>query len=176
MISDPAKALSPDLLEAYGLPPGLDNLSQNTDGWGEFLADLIFRVPTLVLGQRKQGKKMLLYDFRAASPYPGWKLGYGKANHSITDMFFFNAAKGCIQPELEEQYEGAVKQLQDLWIDFCHGQSPWSGFGSDGQGQLGPIQTIDNGGTGREHRTVEEVVGEKKMKQWRAVLEYSDVP
>lgn len=157
------------VLEAYGIQNTIETPSKDRDTWAEFVADMIFRIPPYLIGLKTQGKTFL-YEFQSTNPYPGWKLGYGKANHAISDLFLFNPAGDLVEKKHQGEYSGAVQQLQRDWISFCYGQLDWEPFKANDMDKLGPVYTFANHGAGGKFDTLEAAIGKNIVDRWRTVL------
>lgn len=162
------------LTKTYGLEKSLQNPEEKLEVWAEFIADLMFRVPPLFIAQHHQGSKVFLYDFQSTNPFRGWPLGYNKANHAISDLFFFNAGGDLVESQHKEAYDGAVNELQSAWIDFCYGKYAWAAFKKNESGAIGPIRTFENGGKGLVYQTLEEFIPDTVVRRWRTALNLSD--
>lgn len=163
------------ILQAYGIEDTVETPSKDRDTWAEFVADLIFRIPPYLIGLTHTGSKTYLYEFAATNPYPEWPLGYGKANHALSDIFLFNPAEDLVGAKHREEYSGAVQQLQREWIDFCYGDLTWTPFppGNSNEG-LGPVYSFANCGAGGESASLAQVVGDEVVERWKTVLEVAE--
>lgn len=168
--SQPSTYYSHTLLSAYGLSTSVDMPSGRLDRWAEYLADLLFRIPPYLIALNHSGSKVFVYDFQGTNPFPGWELGYGKANHAISDIFLFNPAGDLVERKHHKEYDGAVRQLQAAWIKFCYGILDWEPFNVEDSQDLGPIHTIANESLGRKYKTLRELVREDILQRWKAVL------
>ncbi|KAK5044916.1 hypothetical protein LTR84_010288 [Exophiala bonariae] len=169
LTSETNDLFSADVLKAYGIQNTIETPSKDRETWAEFVADMIFRIPPYLIGLKTQGKTFL-YEFQSTNPYPGWKLGYGKANHAISDLFLFNPAGDLVEKKHQGEYSGAVQQLQRDWISFCYGQLDWEPFKAGDVDKLGPVYTFANHGAGGKFDTLEAAIGKDIVDRWTTVL------
>jgi hypothetical protein len=173
LTSKTEELFSQDVLQAYGIQDTIETPTKDREIWAEFVADLIFRIPPYLIGLKTLGKTFL-YEFESTNPYPGWKLGYGKANHAISDLFFFNPAEDLVEEKHKAEYSAAVYQLQRDWISFCYGQLEWEPFKAGDMEKLGPVYTFANHGAGGKSETLEEAVGKELVSRWKSVLNVAE--
>lgn len=169
LTSKTEELFSTEVLTAYGIQDTVETPTKDRETWAEFVADLIFRIPPFLIGLKAQSKTYL-YEFESTNPYSNWKLGYRKANHAISDLFLFNPAGDLVAEDHQEEYSGAVYQLQRDWISFCYGQLDWEPFKAGDVEKLGPVYTFANHGVGGKAETLEAVVGKVVLTRWRAAL------
>jgi hypothetical protein len=166
----------PSILDAYNLTNTLTTPTQNREGWADYLADVIFRIPPFLLGLHPTTKTQTtrLFEFAATNPYKGWAPGYNRANHSATDIFLLNPAADLVEDQHRDEFDGAVAQLQREWIAFCYGAYPGQAFEAGNTERMGPVRVIGNYGRGRDLERLADVVGEEMVTRWRAVLAMAD--
>lgn len=170
LTTDPQSVLSPAILQTYCIAETKETPSKQVSEWAEFVAHLIFRIPPLHIALNHAGSKIYLYDFKGTNPYSGWPLGHGKANHAISDIFFFNPAGDLVEEQYQDEYTGAVRQLQEQWIRFCYGHLDWDAFDTADGERLGPVYTFENHGKGKRYEKMSDVVGSETVRRWEAVL------
>ncbi|SPO04566.1 related to triacylglycerol lipase V precursor [Cephalotrichum gorgonifer] len=166
----------PGIAAAYGIENALDQPSANTEGWAALIADVAFRIaPVYVAAASKRhragGSPILVYEIAATNPFSKWAWGYRKANHGINDAMLFDVAGDQVPAEHRDEWRPAAAALQDAWLDFCYGRRPWEPFAAGEK--LGPVYRFENGSRGTLCWSLEELVGEKVAKRWRALLNAS---
>ena len=165
-----------DILEAYGIEDSDTTPGQSRESLEShisLIADISFRMPVYHVAIQSQlycQANILVYEMQFTNPYPRFPKTYKRANHAANDVFLFSVAPDLV-PELHlEEFTGAVKQLRDSWLDFCHGKKlPWGRF-QNANCKLGPVFTYANEGKGRECGTIEEAVDPATAARWRTVL------
>jgi hypothetical protein len=165
MLPSPSALSHPAILSAYSLsPPTLPSHAQLT-------ADLAFRLPPLYLALHSPPpSQTLVYEIQATSPFPHAPVSsYGKAHHGINDLFLFDVASDMVPLKHWRAWEGAVKQIQAVWLDFCSGRLPWEPV-RRGLGGRGPIYVFGECGAGVQKETLGEAVGSRDEKRWLALL------
>jgi hypothetical protein len=162
----------PSILGAYNLTNTLTTPTQNREGWAEYLADVIFRIPPFLLGLHPTTKTQTthVFEFTATNPYKGWPPGYKRANHSATDIFLLNPAADLVEDQHRHEFDGAVAQLQRQWISFCYGAYPGRAFEAGNAERMGRVRVIGNYGGGGDVDRLGVVLGEEMVARWRAVL------
>lgn len=165
--------------EAYNLSSSaLEHPGESFTTWTELAADLTFRVPPFYIAQtaKSAATSVLVYDIQATNPFPRFPRAYGKANHAINDLFFFNVAQDLIDEKHRVEWTGAAQQMQKTWTEFCHGGRPWTPMKpiTDatklGEGPVGPLFVYMNAGQGKEYGLLEDAVGIELAGRWRAIL------
>lgn len=142
--------------------------------WSSLLADCVFRIPYLYTARRNRSphNNILLYEFKATNPYPSGTSWYGKANHGINDLFIFNTAFDKVPEKHRGEYDGAVREAQRCWLEFCHGRLPWPHANGIESGKE-PIYVFENGEQSHLAKGLEEALGRKVAAKWEAVLAWS---
>ncbi|KAK4150170.1 Alpha/Beta hydrolase protein [Chaetomidium leptoderma] len=176
----------PAVAAAYGIEgAALERPSTNIDGWAALIADVAFRIaPVYVAAEASKRRRaaaaaaaggIFVYEIAATNPFPKWAWGYGKANHGVNDVLLFDVAGDQVPAEHRDEWRPAAAALQAAWLDFCHGRRPWEPLAAVGDGEkLGPVYRFENGGSGgRLCHSLEDLVGEKVARRWRAVLNAS---
>jgi hypothetical protein len=176
----------PAVVAAYGLnqtaigpdgstQTGLTHPSVAFAGWTALMADIVFRLPPLLLAQThaaagvasSRNAKLFVYCIHATNPFPLWPTSYRRANHAINETFVFDVAADCVPPTEADEYKGAVAEIQRAWINFTNGNEPWT----PATGGQGPVYVFRNGSGSSEHATVAAAEGEEVEARWQALLE-----
>jgi hypothetical protein len=166
--------LSPPVLEAYGVSDTLTTPSKDLGTWATLVADVVFRIPPYVVALTNTASKVYVYDFQATNPFPGWPLGYGKSNHAISDLFFFNVAEDLVSERHQAEYSAAARELQRTWIAFCHGELNWEPFDTASEEKLGPVYALANHGKVVKHDSLESALGKEAVGRWKAVISMTE--
>ncbi|KAF4333990.1 triacylglycerol lipase V precursor [Fusarium beomiforme] len=171
----------PAIAQAYNLDREKSCLDSFED-LASLMADVAFRAPPIysaaVIKKHQAANSntanaapVLLYEIQATNPYKNWSLGYKMANHGINDIMLFNPAEDQVPTEHLESWLSAVNQVQAAWLDFCHGNMPWTPFQWSGDiDSLGGIYVFPDGGQGRLSETLDDVDGTVIATRWRALL------
>ncbi|KJX96662.1 hypothetical protein TI39_contig607g00018 [Zymoseptoria brevis] len=171
IISGSDALFQPGVLKAYNLENARIELrSEDLQSCAELAADVIFKIPPILIATRHEHGKIFVWNLQATNPHSGWPLGYRKAHHALADLLVFNVAGDLVPPEHREEYDPPVEQLQEDWTDFCYGELKWDEFVA-GSEQLGPVYTYENFGRGGRRATLGEAIGENTLARWREVLE-----
>jgi hypothetical protein len=168
------KMLSPSVLEAYGASETLTTPGKDLETWAKLLADVVFRIPPVIIGLVNAKSKVYVYDFQATNPFPGWTLGYNKSNHAISDLFFFNVAEDLVPEKHQAEYSEAARELQRIWIKFCYGELGWEPFNREDEESLGPVYALANHGKLTKHESLESALGAETMRRWRSVISMAE--
>ncbi|KAL6248661.1 hypothetical protein RBB50_004916 [Rhinocladiella similis] len=174
LTAQPDPLLAPEILELYGLSDSVDNPTKQFSSWAQFVAELIFKIPQYHVALNHTGSNIYVYEFQATSPFPGWELGYGKAGHAINEVLQYNSGGDLVDEKHQPEFNGAVQELQDRVVGFCHGELGWEPFDKDNKERLGPIYTFTNHGRGRKYDSIGDVVGPDALKRWKAILAVSE--
>lgn len=167
--------LSPSVLEAYGTSETLTTPSKDLEAWAKLLADVVFRIPPIIIGMVNAGSKVYVYDFQATNPFPGWTLGYNKSNHAISDLFFFNVAEDLVPERHQAEYSGAARELQRTWIKFSYGELGWEAFNRADEESLGPVYALANHGKVVKHDSLESALGATTVRRWKSVISMAEL-
>jgi carboxylesterase type B len=159
----------PSVTDAYNLSSSLQRPSSAILAWADLLADVAFRIPPLHIAAHHPAN-VLVYEIRCKNPYPLWSWSFGRAHHAVNDLFLFDVAPDLVPVELQKDHARNVAQIRAAWLDFCYGKVPWEPFNKREE-NLGPMHIFENGGGGRDAKTLEEALGLETSGQWRAVLE-----
>jgi carboxylesterase type B len=160
----------PNVLKAYNIENARTELRpQDLQGCAELLADVIFKIPAILVALKHTHGKVFLWNLQATNPHPGWTLGYQKAHHALADLMVFDVANDLVAPQHREEYDPPVKQLQQDWTDFCYGELQWDEFVARNEA-MGPVYTYENYGRGGRRAALVGAVGDDTLSRWREVL------
>ncbi|KAM0275751.1 hypothetical protein ACHAQH_007437 [Verticillium albo-atrum] len=157
-----------EVRKAYGIPETGES-SADSMKWASLVADLMFRIPLIHMASTMANQPMLLYEISATNPFTNSAFHYQKANHGINDILLFDVAEDAVPQKHLEEWRGAVAAVQETWLDFCHGLTPWPVATGSGE-SLGPFYRIDNTSGGVICGNLAELVGETTAKRWSTVL------
>jgi len=150
---------------------GLSEPRESFEGWVQLGADIVFRFPPLYIARTApkigSARKVYLYEFKAPNPYAPGSMWHGRANHGANDLFVFNPAEDLVGDDFKPGFAGAVKAVQDKWLDFIHGLSPWTAYNAVERG--GTCFVFDDGETSHEAASLVETVGKEKSEQWEII-------
>lgn len=155
-----------DIREAYNIR---SNDSADLQNWAALIGDITFRIPLVFMASLQPDRPMLIYEIAATSPFTNSAIHYQKAFHGINDFLLFDVAEDAVPEKHLEEWRLAVAALQCVWLDFCHGLTPWSPAERFGE-NLGPFYRIDNTADGVLCQTLEELVGKLTAERWSIVL------
>lgn len=163
---------APEVCERYQISQrGLAQPRDSFEGWVQLLTDVVFRFPPLYIARTasraERTRKVYLYEFRAPNPYAPGTMWHGRANHGVNDLFVFNPAEDLVGDNVRPGFVTAVKTVQEKWLDFIHGNSPWTACNDTGR--PGTCFIFDDGEKCHEAASLVEAVGKEKSDQWESI-------
>ncbi|KAF1356373.1 Alpha/Beta hydrolase protein [Delphinella strobiligena] len=133
---DKAGASSKELKEPYHINEARP--TQSKHGALDFMEDLIWVVPSLVISKLFGGaeKKAYRYLFDQANP---WQAS-SRAHHAVDLLYLFGGFDISMNPAAD----ALSKEMQRRCIFFVNGEAPWSAERLFAFGPLGDCKEIDN--------------------------------
>lgn len=163
---------APEMCQQYHISElGLDEPRQSFEGWVQFLADVVFRFPPLYVARTAprtgSARKVYLYEFKAPNPYAPGTMWHGRANHGVNDLFVFNPAEDLVDNDGKPGFVAAVKTVQDKWLNFVYGETPWTAYNDVERG--GTCFVFDDAEKSHEACSLVAAVGKEKSDQWESI-------
>ncbi|GAB7344712.1 hypothetical protein MBLNU457_3184t1 [Dothideomycetes sp. NU457] len=163
---------APKVCEKYHISKrGLSEPRESFEGWVQLGTDIVFRFPPLYIARTtprtSSARKVYLYEFKAPNPYAPGTMWFGRANHGANDLFVLNPAEDLVGDHVKPGFVVAVKTVQDKWLDFIYGESPWTAYND--LERPGTCFVFDDGEESYEAANLAEAVGKEKSDQFESI-------